>query len=144
MTREEFNFGFALLINAYTLSADRITPEMQEIYWQDLKEVPVDKFQIGVAWCRHHLEFFPSIAKLGSACYAGNVQWHESIYAQKRDALARKLKKLEPPMSDSDRLDNQRRVKDLIEFVERGADDTADRNELRKVQAERLTDKNRS
>jgi len=114
VTRDTFNFGMAALLNAFTHMADRYTKEMQEIYWLDLKDVPDEKFQAGVSWCRHHLDFFPSIAKLGSACYGGNANWHEEIVNNRRLAMAAKAKRIDhQPMTDEQRKENQRKIMDI-------------------------------
>jgi len=113
MKRDTFNLGFATLLNAFSYAADRLSPETQEIYWQDLKDIPDKRFQAGVDWCRHHSEFFPSIAKLGAACFAGNENWHEDIVKHKRLEFQRRMKQIAPPMREEQRRENQRRVAEI-------------------------------
>lgn len=67
MTRDIFNVQFAVLVNAYTYAAERVTLESQNIYWEMLKGIPDEQFKIGVRACLGSCKFFPTIAELGNA-----------------------------------------------------------------------------
>jgi len=115
MKRETFNLQMAVLVNAFSYAVDRITDETLEIYWLDLKEIPDEKFVEGCAWCRHHGKFFPSIAELGAAAHGGRENWHETMVDQKRQLFYRKARALEPPLTEEQRLENQRKINALAE-----------------------------
>jgi hypothetical protein len=66
MKREFFNQQFAAMVNAYTI-AQKLSGEAQDVYWEMLKDVPDDKFAIGVRGCLASCKFFPTIAELGEA-----------------------------------------------------------------------------
>ena len=119
MKAEIFNLGFATLANCFGHIANTIGQlniiEVQKIYWQDLKDIEDEKFTAGVAWCRHHCKYFPSIAELGASCFNGDQNWHEHIVDNKRRLAQRKLKKLKPPMSEEKRRENQGKLIALVE-----------------------------
>jgi hypothetical protein len=132
----------ATLVNAFSYAVDRITPEMVEIYWEDLKNIPDTKFGIGkdddhgVGWCRHHLKFFPSISEIGSACYNGNPNWYEVLVQRKRLAAQQKIKSLEPPISAEDRLENQKKIMAIASSLSKSLDAVPDVTQA-EVNAER-------
>ena len=66
MNRKFFNTQFAALVNAYTI-AQKLSDESQDVYWEMLKDIPEDKFAVGVKECLGHCKFFPTIAELGAA-----------------------------------------------------------------------------
>jgi len=66
MTREFFNRQFAALVSAYTI-AQRLSDESQDVYWEMLQNIPMDRFGAGVKKCLARCKFFPTIAELGDA-----------------------------------------------------------------------------
>jgi hypothetical protein len=66
MNREFFNKQFAALVNAYTIS-QKLSDEAQDVYWEMLKDIPEEKFHVGVRKCLAELKFFPTIHELGTA-----------------------------------------------------------------------------
>jgi hypothetical protein len=66
MKRETFNKQFAVIVNAYTI-AQKLSDEAQDVYWEMLKDIPEDKFLMGVRLCLATCKFFPTIHELGQA-----------------------------------------------------------------------------
>ena len=64
MDREKFNTSWAELL-LVCANSDRVTPEMQEIYWRELHEIPNTEWQAGYKKCLGG--FFPTINELGVA-----------------------------------------------------------------------------
>lgn len=67
MKRQTFNTCFAAMAKAYLYSESKIDPETADVYWEMLKNIPDDKFNLGVRDCLAKCKFFPTIAELGQA-----------------------------------------------------------------------------
>ena len=73
MTEQNFNLGFATIVNAFIAAAPKVSPQTTDIYWQTLQEIPDDLWKAGVQRCLRVCKFFPSIAELGEACLNGHL-----------------------------------------------------------------------
>ena len=110
MTREEFNTGFATLLNCFP--SDRITPETQEIYWRTLNSIPADRWNEGIEECLAIRKFFPLVSELASACYGSEHGWLE----YRRKVKARELKQIEyrPDLNEQ-----RKRLRELTDGIGR-------------------------
>ena len=102
MKREFFNVQFAAIVNAYTI-AQKLSGEAQDVYWEMLKDIPEDKFAVGVRTCLASCKFFPTIAELGEASLPSvtdykaplppidrerpRINWQEQIRRQKQKQM---------------------------------------------------------
>lgn len=110
MKRETFNTQFVAMASAYPHAADKITPEMQDVYWEMLKGIPDEKFIAGVRECLSRCKFFPTIAELGDASRPPRLErapynpyvyqeprqvgWQEQLQRQERAQISEHEKKL--------------------------------------------------
>lgn len=108
MTREEFNAGFATLLNCFP--SDRVTPETQEVYWRTLNMISSERWNQGVEDCLAVKRFFPLMSEIASACYGSEHAWLE----YRRKIKARKLKQIE---ARPDVNEGKKRVLALIEGI---------------------------
>jgi len=97
MTKEFFNKQFAALWAAF-LPAQKIINESQDVYWQQLRDIPTEKFAIAVRQCLDQCKYFPTIAELGEAALPGKnvsvrgrtrfvsiyLTWHDQVDAMQR------------------------------------------------------------
>jgi hypothetical protein len=119
MSRADFNIEFAALLNAFPHSKEHRDEKTQEIYYQMLGEIPIDRFKLGVLWCIDHSGFFPTIAQLGSASFWGNPEWRQALVKQKREDFQKKVGKLQPPLTAQQKTENQKRVMKIIDKLTR-------------------------
>jgi hypothetical protein len=75
MKKENFNTGFAGLVNGYAYAGEKVPAATQDVYWAVLQDIPDDLWEAGVKKCLAECKFFPTIHELGVACL-GEVKEH--------------------------------------------------------------------
>lgn len=117
MTDKVFNEMWATLLLAYPREAPRMGAATQQLYFNDLQEIPDSLFVPGVEKARATSKFFPAIAEIGAAsmgCSEGT--WKEELARWKeREAIrqANQSKRLEVLPSEEERAKVKKLLADL-------------------------------
>lgn len=75
MNRQEFNSGFMALLTGFAYAEKKTNLQTEDLYFEMLKEIPVEVWNEGIKECLRELTFFPTIHDLGVACY-GETKEH--------------------------------------------------------------------